>query len=345
MKVFMAVCMLAVAVRLAAAIVVPSAAPCALTVGFYNGKCGNVSVESVVYDTVKAFLDADKSKGAALVRLLFHDCFVNGCDGSILLDNSTTNPSPEKFAGANLGIAGLDVIDAVKAKLETACPGVVSCADIVVFAGRDASRYMSNGGVNFDVPAGRLDGIVSSSVDAQNTLPDSKADIGKLIANFAAKGFTPEELVILSGAHSIGKAHCSNFDDRLTAPDSEINADYRDNVLSKTCKSAPNPTLANNIRDIDAATLGDLASYVVPAVGGDYLDNSYYKNNKNNLVLFNSDWALVGSNATLQHVNEYAENGTLWNIDFAQALVKLSKLAMPAGSVGQIRKTCRAINY
>lgn len=73
----MAVCMLAVAVRLAAAIVVPSAAPCALTVGFYNGKCGNVSVESVVYDTVKAFLDADKSKGAALVRLLFHDCFVN----------------------------------------------------------------------------------------------------------------------------------------------------------------------------------------------------------------------------------------------------------------------------
>uniref|UniRef100_A0A0E0JHF2 Plant heme peroxidase family profile domain-containing protein n=1 Tax=Oryza punctata TaxID=4537 RepID=A0A0E0JHF2_ORYPU len=85
--------------------------------------------------------------------------------------------------------------------------------------------------------------------------------------------------------------------------------------------------------------------YVVPAVGGDYLDNSYYKNNKNNLVLFHSDWALVSSNATLQHVNEYAENGTLWNIDFGEALVKLSKLAMPAGSVGQIRKTCRAIKY
>ncbi|EEE54388.1 hypothetical protein OsJ_01405 [Oryza sativa Japonica Group] len=326
MKVFVVVCMLAVAFRLVAAVVVPSAAPGGLTVGYYNGKCNNVNVESIVYNTVKDFLDADRSKGAALVRLLFHDCFVRGCDGSILLDNSTANPSPEKMSGANIGIAGLDVIDAIKAKLETACPGVVSCADM---------------------SSGRLDGVVSSAADATNTLPDSKTGVATLISNFAKKGFTPEELVILSGAHSIGKAHSSNYDDRLTAPDSEINADYRDNVLNKTCKSssaAANPTLANNIRDIDAATLGDLASYVVPAVGGDYLDNSYYKNNKNNLVLFHSDWALVGTNSTLQHVNEYAENGTLWNIDFAQALVKLSKLAMPAGSVGQIRKTCRAIN-
>uniref|UniRef100_I1QCE5 Plant heme peroxidase family profile domain-containing protein n=1 Tax=Oryza glaberrima TaxID=4538 RepID=I1QCE5_ORYGL len=76
-------------------------------------------------------------------------------------------------------------------------------------------------------------------------------------ANFAAKGFTPEELVILSGAYSIGKAHCFSFNDRLTEPNSEINADYHDNVLNKTCYAAPNETtLANNIRDIDVATLG-----------------------------------------------------------------------------------------
>jgi len=47
----------------------------------------------------------------------------------------------------------------------------------------------------------------------------------------------------------------------------------------------------------------------------------------------------------MRHVHEYADNGTLWNLDFADALVKLSKLAMPPGSTGEIRKTCRAANY
>ncbi|XP_006645789.2 peroxidase 2-like [Oryza brachyantha] len=344
---FVVVCMLAVAFRLAAAVVVPAAAPYALKVGYYNSKCGNSSVESIVNETVTAYLDADNSKGAALLRLFFHDCFVRGCDASILLDKSDVITSPEKAAGANIGIAGLDVIDAIKAKLEAACPGVVSCADIVVFAGRDATRYMSKGNVYFDVPAGRKDGLVSSSAEADSTLPDSKADVAELVAGFTAKGFTPEELVILSGAHSIGKAHCSSFKDRLTAPSSEINASYRDDVLNKICASAAkaNPTAANNIRDIDAATLGSqLQGYVVPAVGGDYLDNSYYKNNKNNVVLFHSDWALVAQSSTLKHVNEYAANGTLWNSDFTSALVKLSQLAMPAGSLGQVRMSCRAIN-
>ncbi|KAL5228802.1 hypothetical protein ABZP36_017067 [Zizania latifolia] len=336
---------MAVAFRLAAAIAVPSLpAPDGLMVGYYNDKCSNV--ETIVKDTVKSFLDDDITKGPALVRLIFHDCFVRGCDGSILLDQSSANPEPERASGANIGIKALEVIDAIKANVENVCPGIVSCADIVVFAAREASKYLSNGGIDFAVPAGRLDGVVSRASEADQYLPDSKSDVPALIAGFATKGFTPEELVILSGAHSVGRAHCSSFSDRLTAPSGEINLNYRDNVLRKGCGSPPaNPTLANNIRDINASTLGNLTSYVVPAIGGDYLDNSYYKNNLKNVVLFHSDWALVGNSATLAHVHEYADNGTLWNLDFADALVKLSKLPMPTGSVGQIRKTCRSIDY
>lgn len=59
----------------AAAAVVQATAPGIPTVGYYNGKC-NGSVEGIVRDTVKAALDADITKGAALVRLFFHDCFV-----------------------------------------------------------------------------------------------------------------------------------------------------------------------------------------------------------------------------------------------------------------------------
>ncbi|KAL6850399.1 hypothetical protein ACP4OV_021026 [Aristida adscensionis] len=302
--------------------VVQSAAPGTPTVGYYNGKC-NISVEGIVRDTVNAALDADITKGASLIRLFFHDCFVRGCDGSVLLDPTNANPYPEKTSDANIGFRGFDVIDAAKAKLESACPGAVSCADVLAFAAHDASNYLSKGGVSYAVPAGRLDGVVSSTADAGATLPGSTFEVAKLISSFAAKGFTPEELVILSGAHAVGRAHCSSFRDRLAAPPSQINPDFRDG---------------------NATALGNLTSYVVPAGGGATLDNSYYVNNLNNLVLFHSDWAIAGSSATVRHVREYADNGTLWNLDFADALVKLGMLAMPPGSAGEVRKTCRAIN-
>lgn len=58
-----------------------------------------------------------------------------GCDGSILIDDG---PDPEKGAFSHQGVRGFDVIERAKAQLEESCPGVVSCADIVALAARDA---------------------------------------------------------------------------------------------------------------------------------------------------------------------------------------------------------------
>lgn len=61
--------------------------------------------------------------------------FFQGCDGSILIDNV---PEPEKGAFEHQGLRGFDVIEKAKEKLEESCPGVVSCADIIALAAREA---------------------------------------------------------------------------------------------------------------------------------------------------------------------------------------------------------------
>ncbi|KAF7842605.1 Cationic peroxidase 2 [Senna tora] len=63
----------------------------------------------------------------------FHDCFVRGCDASVLIAGAGT----EQTAGPNLRLKGYEVIDDAKAKLEAACLGVVSCADILALAAWD----------------------------------------------------------------------------------------------------------------------------------------------------------------------------------------------------------------
>lgn len=65
---------------------------------------------------------------------------LQGCDGSVLL-NSTANSSAEKDAIPNQTLRSFDVIDDIKAKVEDACPGVVSCADILALAARDSVSF------------------------------------------------------------------------------------------------------------------------------------------------------------------------------------------------------------
>lgn len=101
-------------------------------VGFYSSSCPQA--ESIVRSTVQAHFRSDPTVAPGLLRMHFHDCFVQGCDASILI----TGPSTERNAPPNLLLRGFDAIDNAKTRVEAACPGVVSCADIVALAARDA---------------------------------------------------------------------------------------------------------------------------------------------------------------------------------------------------------------
>ena len=97
-----------------------------------------------------------------------------GCDGSVLLDSTPTSTA-EKDATPNLTLRGFGSVQRVKDKLEQACPGTVSCADILALMARDAV-VLANG-PSWPVALGRRDGRTSSAASCDE-LPPLHGDIG-----------------------------------------------------------------------------------------------------------------------------------------------------------------------
>ncbi|XP_075633912.1 peroxidase 59-like [Castanea sativa] len=86
-----------------------------LTPDFYESACPNLQ-DIVWYEVEKAFFEENRM-AASLLRLHFHDCFVNGCDGSLLLDVN----GGEKFSLSNLNsVRGFEVVDDFKSAVENA---------------------------------------------------------------------------------------------------------------------------------------------------------------------------------------------------------------------------------
>ena len=242
-----------------------------------------------------------------------------------------------------MGLRGFEVIDAAKTALEAKCPGVVSCADIVAFAARDASNILSHGEITYQVPAGRFDGNVSlASETLGKNLPPPFGDLDLITAMFAAKGLSQTDMVVLSGAHSIGHSLCSSFPDRLPPPAIPTN-------------TSMNPKLAETLNRTCSA--GGYTTTTVPSDfrTPDLLDNQYYKNVLRGDVLFNSDAVLAASSETQRLVNFYAGNPSLhdfgfslgatkWHQHFGQAMVKMGSIGVKSSTEGEIRKKCGFVN-
>ncbi|CAG7911948.1 unnamed protein product [Brassica rapa] len=167
-----------------------------LTTNFYSTSCPNLL--STVRSTVKSAVDSQPRTGASILRLFFHDCFVNGCDGSILLDD-TSSFTGEQNANPNRNSArGFNVIDNIKTAVEAACPGVVSCADILAIAARDSVVLL--GGPNWNVKVGRRDARTASQAAANNNIPAPTSSLSQLISSFSAVGLSTRDMVALSDA-------------------------------------------------------------------------------------------------------------------------------------------------
>lgn len=210
-----------------------------LNMNYYMFSCP--MAEMIVKNTVYNAFQSDPTLAAALLRMHFHDCFIQGCDASVLIDSTKDNVA-EKDSPANLSLRGYNIIDDAKEQLENQCPGVVSCADILAMAARDAVFFA--GGPVYDIPKGRKDGSRSEIMDTIN-LPPPTLNSSELVRMFSQRGFNAQEMVALSGAHTLGMAKCSSFKSRLSNFDSIHDSDPSldtqfARALSKTCSAGAN---------------------------------------------------------------------------------------------------------
>ncbi|KAK2982437.1 hypothetical protein RJ640_026280 [Escallonia rubra] len=295
-----------------------------LSPDFYSKSCPNLFY--AVKSTVHSAIYKEARMGASLLRLFFHDCFVNGCDGSLLLDD-TSSFTGEKGAAPNLNsVRGFDVVDSIKSAVEKVCPGVVSCADILAVAARDSVVIL--GGTSWNVKLGRRDARTASQGAANSSIPPPTSNLNALISRFNALGLSTKDMVALSGSHTIGQARCTSFRARI------YNETNLDASLAQTRRSNCPRTAGsgdNNLSPLDLQT---------PTA----FDNNYYKNLVNRRGLLHSDQQLFNGGSTDSIVRTYSNSQSNFVSDFTAAMIRMGDIGPLTGSSGEIRKNCRMTN-
>ncbi|KAL8030741.1 hypothetical protein ABFX02_14G305200 [Erythranthe guttata] len=297
----------------------------ALSLNYYDQTCPNA--ETAIAEAVHKGMINDKTVPAALLRMHFHDCFIRGCDGSVLL-NSTVKNQAEKDGPPNISLHAFYVIDNAKKEVEKMCPGVVSCADILALAARDAVSF--SGGPNWNVPKGRKDGRISVANDSLQ-LPFPTFNISQLQQSFSQRGLSIDDLVALSGGHTLGFSHCSSFQNRIHNFNNKTDVD-----------PSMDPSFASSLRQVCPMhnTVKNAGSFLdtSPTV----FDNAYYKMLVQGKSIFSSDQALLTNSRTQALVQKYAASQPEFYEAFANSMVKMSSIN---GGGTEIRLDCRSINH
>ncbi|XP_059456976.1 peroxidase 73-like [Corylus avellana] len=310
----------------------PQAASAQLKQNYYANICPNV--ENIVRDAVQKKFKQTFVTVPATIRLFFHDCFVQGCDASVIIQSTGSNTA-EKDHPDNLSLAGdgFDTVIKAKAAIDAvgSCKNKVSCADVLAMATRDVIAL--SGGPSYAVELGRLDGLSSKASSVNGKLPQPTFNLDQLNSLFAANGLTQADMIALSGAHTVGFSHCSKFANRIynfsgqNPVDPSLNKDYA-TQLQAMCPKIVDPRIAINMDPNTPNTF----------------DNTYFKNLQEGKGLFTSDQVLFTDARSKSTVNSWSSSSSAFQNAFVSAITKLGRVGVKTGKNGNIRTDCAAFN-
>ncbi|KAL6662313.1 hypothetical protein ACP70R_000172 [Stipagrostis hirtigluma subsp. patula] len=247
--------------------------------------------EAIVRDAVLAAIRSNNQLTAGLLRVFFHDCFLQGCDASVFLPG-------ERNAVPNLSLQqpALDLIEDIRRQVHAACGGPkVSCADILALATRDA--VVAAGVPRYEVHRHRMDRRQAASNVFD--LPAPTDNVTQMLGKFKRQGLdNAADLVTLSGGHTIGKAGCGNIRN--------------------------NDAFSSNIRATCAASRDKKQNLDV--ITPDKFDNKYFVALKEGHGVLFSDQVLAQDANTRALVDTYAKDERRFLEDFAASMKRLGSL-------------------
>ncbi|KAF3960435.1 hypothetical protein CMV_014857 [Castanea mollissima] len=177
---------------------------------FYDHSCPKA--QEIVRSVLAKAVAKEARMAASILRLRFHDCFVQGCDASLLLDSSG-----------------------------------ISCADLLAIAAREST--VLRGGPSWEVLLGRRDSRTASLSGSNNNIPAPNNTFPTILTKFKRQGLDIVDLVALSGSHTIGNARCTSFRQRLYnqsgngQPDYTLDQSYAAQLKTRCPKSGGDQNL------------------------------------------------------------------------------------------------------
>nr|ABB88581.1 ascorbate peroxidase [Ulva fasciata] len=259
-------------------------------------------------------LIAAKACGPILIRLAWHDAGTyddsigaaawpkcGGANGSIRFD-------PEILHGANAGLKNaLILLEPIKAQFPE-----VGYADLFQLASATAVEVM--GGPTIPMKYGRKDATGPDMCHPEGNLPAGAAPwptggdaAGHLRAVFHRMGLSDQDIVALSGAHCVGRAHASR---------------------SGLCHKAETKYTAAGACPMGTAATGG-ASWTPEWTK---FDNSYFQVVKDpkdeELLALETDTVLFKDPEFLKYAEKYAEDQDAFFADYAVSHAKLSELGV-----------------
>eukprot|EP00246_Nothoceros_aenigmaticus_P012116 TRINITY_DN35_c0_g1_i1.p1 TRINITY_DN35_c0_g1~~TRINITY_DN35_c0_g1_i1.p1 ORF type:complete len:328 (+),score=36.19 TRINITY_DN35_c0_g1_i1:147-1130(+) len=292
---------------------------------YYGTSCPQAY--QIIKDETYRYYKIHGNVATSAYRNVFHDCAVNKCDGSILLDGTPGVPN-ERASFKNFGLRNFKWFYATKRTVEKACPGVVSCADLVALMGVYSVKIL--GDIDVYVKTGRKDRGITLKEDADKQLPGKDDDIDTFLNRLKELGLDTEHAVALLGGHSVGRVHCQNLVNRLYPVTSADIAPTFANFCKFRCPTQEytgKETDPNYVRFDEYTPMG--------------LDSYYFRNLLEKRLLLKVDSNLVSDPRTLPFVTKFAADNAYFKLKFAEAFKILLEYNAFTGPNGKVFKDCK----